>query len=123
MIPNGNNILRQFSRCPLCNTEYGDARISVVEQRENRTVFHITCPSCGVSMMLTIAQEQMGLLCVGTVTDITTQELWRLAEPRIQPNNVLDVYADMRAYTGSLLSAIGAHTRKKENVTHEDINK
>ncbi len=108
-----DNILRHFSRCPLCNAEYSGARVSVVEQRADRTVFHVTCPSCETSMMLVMTQGQMGMVCVGSITDVMAHELSRLTRTRIHPNAILDFYTQIQRHKGSLAEVVQKRQRHR----------
>lgn len=107
------NILQHFSKCPLCEAEYNGARVSVIEQRGDQTVFHVTCPSCETRMLMMMTQGQQGVMCVGSVTDIAVHELGRLAQSKIQPNAVLDLYVDLQQYKGSLETLMHAQPTQK----------
>ncbi len=106
MTASDNNVLRHFARCPACEALYGNAKVSVVVRRDNRTVFHVTCPSCKTSTLLTVLQGPAGVMGLGAITDLTRQELQRLKQSPIGPNAVLDLYAQLQAYTGPLTTVL-----------------
>ncbi len=110
MTASDNNVLRHFAQCPACEAAYGSAKVSVVAQRGERTAFHVTCPSCKTSTLLTVLQGPAGVMGLGAITDLTRQELQRLKQPPIGPDAVLDLHVQLRTYTGTLAAVLGART-------------
>ncbi len=95
---NKDKAVHHFSECPLCSHKYGNARMVMVQQDDDRTGFHITCPKCRVSVLVFLANGQMGTISVGMVTDLDRSEVRGLLRGDvISPNDVLRQYEKLQS--------------------------
>ncbi len=87
-----DEVFRHFTKCPLCESPYRTARFSVLQQEAERTLVHVTCPSCKTGVLLSLLRGESGTMCVGGITDLHADEAHRAMLPSLTPNEVLDVY-------------------------------
>ena len=85
--------LESFMKCPQCNEPYEDSKALLIETDQRKTTFHITCGKCNISTLVSVAVNQLGLVSMGSLTDLDRQEVKRLfqREP-ISSDEVLDVH-------------------------------
>ncbi len=95
-------VFRHFAQCPVCSATYRGARLVMVHGTRDRSVFHITCTSCKVSVLLTLARGDAGTMCVGALSDLRSDEVQRALSAPITPDDVLDAYTTITAHRGSL---------------------
>ena len=68
------NNLEYLTKCPLCNENYNQVEALVLEEKENRTTFHMTCRKCKSAMIVFIVVNQAGIISMGMATDIDKEE-------------------------------------------------
>ncbi len=107
----GDNILQHVRKCPVCEQNYRNARMLLVQKRPDRTGFHITCSSCGTRVLVFVSPGQMGVVSVGMITDLTAGEVRaKLNQSPISPNMVLDMYSKIRSAADSMDSLVNEET-------------
>lgn len=66
--------LKNLTKCPLCKAKYENSKTVVLEETNNRTVFHLTCNKCQSALLAFITEGKQGVISVGMVTDLTVGE-------------------------------------------------
>lgn len=61
--------------CPCCSKRYHQAKVSVINRDRERIIVHITCPNCGISVLSSISLNNLGLMAVGMLTDVSQGDL------------------------------------------------
>lgn len=69
-----------IKQCPVCNKNYTDEVIHILEETEETTLIHITCPSCKSALVASISTTELGMGLVGVVTDLNENDVMRMRE-------------------------------------------
>ena len=102
MKPSINN-LENLVKCPICNKKYNQARILVLEEGGNRTTIHVTCGSCEISSLVFISSGKMGIISLGMLTDLTTEEAKILFKNEaISTDQVIEVHEYFKDFQGEI---------------------
>jgi hypothetical protein len=64
----------QLTRCPICSNQYSGKEVTILEESEKQSTFHLSCSGCGVALMVFISTGQFGIVSVGMITDLNTNE-------------------------------------------------
>ena len=102
MKPSVNN-LENLVKCPICNKKYGQAKILVLEENNNKTTLHVTCGSCKISSLIFISSGKMGIVSLGMLTDLTKEEAKNLFKnEEISADNVIEVHEYLKNFKGGI---------------------
>ncbi len=66
--------LKPLVHCPLCEKKYDSTETVFLEETDDRTTFHLTCPECSVSTFVFVTAGQMGVASFGILTDVDRSE-------------------------------------------------
>lgn len=100
MKPSVNN-LENLVKCPICNKKYGQAKILVLEENNNKTTLHVTCGSCKISSLIFISSGKMGIVSLGMLTDLTTEEAREIFKGEaVSADQVIDVHEYLKNFKG-----------------------
>ncbi len=92
MKPSINN-LESLAKCPICNKNYGQTNILVLEDSDRKKTLHVTCRSCNVSSLVFISSGKMGIVSLGMLTDLTTEEARLIFKGEaVSTDQVIDVH-------------------------------
>lgn len=61
-------------KCPVCDAAREKLSYMPLTADERRTVIHLTCASCRSNLFAFATQNEMGILTVGILTDLSSQE-------------------------------------------------
>lgn len=67
--------LKMISRCPLCSEQYQPFQASIVEEKQDAQLVHITCRKCHSSMVALLVNGQLGLTSIGLITDLSSDDV------------------------------------------------
>jgi hypothetical protein len=83
----------QLTHCPFCSSQYSGKEVTMLEENEKQSTFHLSCSNCGVALMVFISTGQFGVVSVGVITDLNTSEarFFYKTEP-ITPDQVIEVH-------------------------------
>jgi hypothetical protein len=85
--------LEQLSRCTLCGSAYDSKGITLLEENDQQTIFHMACSGCGVSVLLFMSSGQFGIVSIGMVTDLNKREVKNFYRTdSITPDQVIEVH-------------------------------
>jgi transcription elongation factor Elf1 len=102
MKPSINN-LENLAKCPICNKKYSQTKILVLEENSNKTTLHVTCGSCKVSSLVFISSGKMGIVSLGMLTDLTTEEARDIFKGEaISVDQVIDVHEYLNNFKGKI---------------------
>ena len=90
--PSGKD-LYILSACPLCKAHYNPLKTQIMAEREDAHLLYLECRQCGSAVMAIVTSGMSGLSSVGTVTDLTSQEVIDFQnKPAISCDDALDLY-------------------------------
>lgn len=85
--------LKNLTKCPLCKAKYNNSQAFILEEANNRTIFHLTCSKCQSAMFAFITEGKQGVISLGLATDLSAQEARvMLKKNPIGKDEVLRVY-------------------------------
>ncbi len=91
--PSGRD-LHILTVCPLCHATYNPLKTQIMAERDDAHVVYLECRQCGSAVVALVTTGLAGLSSVGTVTDLTTQEIVETQHHQpINDNDVLELYA------------------------------
>jgi transcription elongation factor Elf1 len=94
--------LKPLMRCPVCNKKYAPAKALLLEEQENHSVLHMTCPACGVSTVVFVSASQWGVVSMGVLTDLEGTEARNLfRNEAISTDQVIEMHNFLKEFKGS----------------------
>lgn len=85
--------LKNLTKCPLCKAKYNNSQAFVLEESNNRTIFHLTCSKCQSAIFAFITESKQGVVSLGMATDLSAQEAQIMFKKNpIEKEEVLKVY-------------------------------
>lgn len=89
----GGRDLYILSACPLCKAHYNPLKTQIMAERDDAHLLYLECRQCGSAVMAVVTTGMTGLTSVGTVTDLTSQELLDFqTQPAVTCDDALDLY-------------------------------
>ncbi len=67
--------LRLIRTCPICNADYQQAAIQVLDESEFGVLTYATCQSCGANLLTRLAAMPQGVIGNAILTDLTPTEV------------------------------------------------
>lgn len=87
------NNLEHLTKCPLCQKEYGNFNITILDQKRGKATLHLTCEYCQTASLVFVIVNQSGILSLGMVTDVTKEEAKRmLNREAVSADDVVEIY-------------------------------
>jgi hypothetical protein len=65
--------LKLVSTCPLCKKEHSTDP-HIIEASDDRCLVHVTCGHCGHAIMAVLNMQDVGVSCVGIMTDLSKED-------------------------------------------------
>jgi hypothetical protein len=62
-------------KCSFCGSALEKSNLMVIEEQEQKTVFHISCPHCEVALISVLSGNQSGIVGLGIATDLDKEEV------------------------------------------------
>ena len=101
------NNLELLAKCPVCNKKRGQTKMLVLDEKNNQTVFHLTCDSCKTSALVFVSEEQMGVVSLGMLTDLSANEAVGLFKGRpVSSDQVIKTYELLKDLKGGVSEII-----------------
>lgn len=108
--------LKLLKDCPVCQTNFEQTDIRVVETHHNVHLLHITCSSCTHAILSLFAISQLGMSSLGMATDLSASDAERvLAAAPIHEDEVLMFH---RFLSGKHTEARGIEDLLVTSTTH-----
>ena len=70
--------LKYISQCPSCGAKYTPEQARLLTKQGTANMVHITCTDCRGYFVAMIVQMGSGLSSVGTITDLSFEDMARL---------------------------------------------
>ena len=64
-----------LARCSVCDSDLDPSLTIILEEGEQKTTAHVTCPNCSSASIVFLSDNQAGLLSVGVATDLDSSEV------------------------------------------------
>lgn len=102
----GNN-LDFLSRCSFCGSGLGQNDLTTLDERERKTVIHISCPHCQTSLISVLFSSQGGIVNLGIATDLDKEEAKsKFSKNTISADEVIDAHEFIENGRGNLMELI-----------------
>lgn len=84
--------LRLIKKCPICNADYQQSMIQVLDESEYGILTYATCNSCGANLLTKFASLPQGVIGNAILTDLTPSEVLEFADgDDVNDDDVLDI--------------------------------
>ncbi len=91
--PSSGRDLQILTVCPQCQATYNPLKTQIMAERDDAHLLYLECRQCGSAVVAVVTTGMSGLSSVGTVTDLTSQELIDLpARQSVSIDDVLEMY-------------------------------
>lgn len=102
-----NKDLDLLAKCAACGSDLGKAGILLLEEKEKKTTFHVTCAKCNSASIIFMSNNQAGLVSVGMATDLDSAEVKKIfGQDAISADEVIDVHQLVTDKRQSLLKFV-----------------
>ncbi|HLC63918.1 MAG TPA: hypothetical protein VJK25_01025 [Patescibacteria group bacterium] len=89
----GQFSLKLIQKCPVCNHDYTEGKIEILDEAEQGFLAYLTCGFCSSSIIVRVMTMPHGLIGNAILTDLTSAEVMDFAlEPEVGSDNVLDLH-------------------------------
>jgi len=79
--------------CPVCNEKYPKNAMLLIESGSERETMHFTCEKCKISSLFFISENNIGMMGVGVLTDMSKNEVENFFQKEaISADGVLEVH-------------------------------
>ena len=79
--------------CFFCNSYYSQNDFLMLEERDQKTVFHVTCPKCNTSALIYSSITNAGIVNMGLATDLDKKEAKRMfRDNTIDTDDILEMH-------------------------------
>lgn len=93
--------LKPLMRCSVCQHKHEPTKALFLDEYEGQTAFHLGCASCGVSTIVFVSANQMGMVSMGVLTDLEANEAKNLfVGEAISSDHVLGMHAFFKKPVG-----------------------
>ncbi|MCX6785988.1 MAG: hypothetical protein NTZ18_04020 [Candidatus Komeilibacteria bacterium] len=89
----GQFSVRLIQKCPVCNNDYNEGRVEILEENEYSFLAYLTCGFCASSIIVRVMTMPHGLVGNAILTDLTAAEVAVYgAEPSVVSDQVLAIH-------------------------------
>lgn len=89
--------MEHLTKCPLCQKEYGNFNITILDQKRGKATLHLACDYCQTASLVFVIVNQSGILSLGMVTDVTKDEAKKVMNREaISGDDVVAVYEHLK---------------------------
>ena len=67
--------LKLIKSCPICNADYRQSMIQVLDESEFGVLTYVSCPTCGATLLTRFATMPQGVVGIAILTDLTPLEV------------------------------------------------
>lgn len=92
----GQFSIRLIQKCPVCNHDYLEGRIQILEEGEASFLAYLTCGFCHSSIIVRVMTLPHGLVGNAILTDLSSGEVTKFSETEIvKGDDVLQIYQEL----------------------------
>ena len=97
-----NNTLDFLSKCYFCGSPLDDKSLKILENKDKKNTFHVTCGKCQTSAIVFFSVNQAGIMSVGMATDLDQSEVGeKFLQEAISADEVIDAHQFINNYLGN----------------------
>lgn len=90
---NKQNNLNFLAKCSFCNKKFVQSEMLLLNEQENKTIFHTTCSKCNTSTLVFLSSNEKGIVSVGMSTDLTGKDAKIFfGKEAINADEIIDMY-------------------------------
>jgi len=90
-----------LARCSVCDSDLDPSLTINLDESDEKTMVHVTCPECNSASIVFLSNNQAGLLSVGVATDLDSSEVRdKFKRGPISADEIIDLHqmsADRKA--------------------------
>lgn len=100
------NILREYDRiipqkCPVCNSQRDNLFYAPIGHDGSRTAIYVSCEKCLASMLFFITQNDVGVMVMGALTDVSVDEAKDFfGASSVSDDDVIDIHEYLNNFEG-----------------------
>lgn len=92
----GQFSLRLIQKCPVCNHDYLEGKIQILEEADSSFLAYLTCGHCHSSLIVRVMTLPHGMVGNAILTDLSSNEVIKFADGEVlSSNEVLDVHQEL----------------------------
>jgi hypothetical protein len=96
-----------LARCTVCNSSFDQSSFISLEEKEQKTTFHVTCAKCSTSSIIFLSLSQSGVAGLGIATDLDKEEAVRMfGRDAVSADEVIDMHQLMSKHKGSITDLV-----------------
>lgn len=89
----GQFSLRLIQRCPVCNGDYTESRLEILDEDEKSFLVYMSCGFCSSSLIVRVVTLPHGLIGNAILTDLSAPEVLSYSDsPTVLGNHVLEIH-------------------------------
>jgi ssDNA-binding Zn-finger/Zn-ribbon topoisomerase 1 len=82
-----------LAKCSVCDNSLEAEGIVVIEEKEQKTTLHVTCPKCHSASIIFLSNNQSGIMSVGMATDLDALEVReKIGQEAISADELIDLH-------------------------------
>jgi ribosomal protein S27E len=83
-----------FVKCSVCNQDFKQENLMVLEENQQQSIFHALCPNCKTATMIFLSSTHSGLVSLGMATDLNQEEAKKFfGQEAVNVDEVIDVHS------------------------------
>lgn len=100
----GTSDYKILKQCPLCETQYTERSVKIIEQKAESELVHMTCIHCKHAILACIVKSRHGVSSVGMLTDLQVEDVQRLHKKSpLHDNDVLDFHTTLKHFPSTFI--------------------
>ncbi|PIP27170.1 MAG: hypothetical protein COX30_03345 [Candidatus Moranbacteria bacterium CG23_combo_of_CG06-09_8_20_14_all_39_10] len=104
---NKANFTDFLAKCAVCEGSLDLANVIVLEEKEQKTTVHVTCPQCNSAAIVFLSNNQTGMVSVGIATDLDGAEVKKLfGSEVISADEIIDLHEFVSSEQGDIMQLI-----------------
>jgi hypothetical protein len=91
---NKKDNLRFFIKCSTCSYDFRQENLIVLEENQQQSIFHASCPNCKTATMIFLSSTYSGLISLGMATDLDQEEAKKFfGQEAVNADEIIDVHS------------------------------
>lgn len=83
-----------FIKCSACNYDFRQENLIVLEENQQQSIFHASCPNCKTATMIFLSSIHSGLVSLGMATDLDQAEARKFfGQEAVNVDEIIDVHS------------------------------
>lgn len=102
-----HNSSDSLTQCSFCGREITQDRMVLLDERDQRTVLHVTCKKCNTATLVFISSNNTGSVSMGMVTDMDHIEAAsKFRESSVSTDEVIEIHKLVSSCKGNFIDFI-----------------